>query len=84
MEAINPTPTPYPELNTALQDLVANIQAVLKDNFVGFYLQGSFAVGDFDDNSDRDFIVVIKRELSDQEVDGLQIVHERIFSLDLH
>ena len=85
MENMNTTiPTPYPELNGVLQNLAESIQIVLKDNFVGFYLQGSFAVGDFDQNSDCDFIVVIEHELSDQEVAALQIVHERIFSLDLH
>ena len=77
-------PTPYPELNTVLQELVSSIQTVLKDNFVGFYLQGSFAVGDFDVNSDCDFIVVTGQELSDQEVDALQVVHERVYSLDFH
>jgi predicted nucleotidyltransferase len=77
-------PTPYPELNSVLQGLVARVQAVLADNFVGFYLQGSFAVGDFDLNSDCDFIVVIERELSMEEVAALQVVHEYIFSLDQH
>ncbi len=85
MDDMNRTsPTPYPELNRILQDLVESIQTILKDNFVGFYLQGSFAVGDFDDNSDCDFIVVIEHELSKDEVDALQLVHERIYSLDLH
>lgn len=38
-------PTPYPELNTVLDELVEGIQATLGDTFLGFYLQGSFAVG---------------------------------------
>jgi hypothetical protein len=84
MHLINLTPTPYPELNHILQDLVAGIQTVLKDNFVGCYLQGSFAIGDFDDNSDCDFVAVTEHELSAQEVAGLQIVHAQIFDLDLH
>ena len=41
-------PTPYPELNEVLALLVTSTQKVLEDNFIGFYLQGSFAVGDFD------------------------------------
>ncbi len=36
-------PTPYPELNIVLQDLVRSVQVVLRANFVGAYLQGSFA-----------------------------------------
>jgi len=74
-------PTPYPELNSVLRDLVESVQAVLGEKLVGAYLQGSFAVGDFDLNSDVDFIMVIEDELSEQEVEGLQAVHERIYSL---
>src|SRR5258706_7698920 len=75
--------TPYADLNAVLRQLVDNLQMVLNDNFVGAYLQGSFAVGDFDLNSDCDFIVVIANELSDDEVQALQGVHERIFRLDI-
>src|SRR5450432_717950 len=42
------TPTPYGELNSVLAELVVGAQAVLGDNFRAAYLQGSFAVGDFD------------------------------------
>ncbi len=76
-------PTPYQELNQVLQDLVDNVQAVLAGNFVGAYLQGSFAVGDFDLNSDCDFVVVINTELSDEEVAALQVIHGRIFDLNV-
>lgn len=78
-----PFPTPYPELNRILQDFVDRVQAVLSTNFVGAYLQGSFAVGDFDLHSDVDFIVVTEEELSPSEVHGLQEVHERIYGLDI-
>jgi hypothetical protein len=84
MEKRNKTfPTPYPELNKVLRDLVDSVQAVLSTNFVGAYLQGSFAVGDFDLHSDVDFIIVIEKELSPEEVQGLQAVHERIYDLDI-
>ncbi len=76
-------PTPYPELNSVLQDLIDSVQAVLGTNFIGAYLQGSFAVGDFDLHSDVDFIMVTKEELSDEEVHALQGVHERIYCLDI-
>ena len=75
-------PTPYPELNDILQELVESQQAILGDNFVGAYLQGSFAVGDFDIYSDVDFIVVSEEELSDEQVDALQVMHERIYTLE--
>ncbi len=84
MENRNKTfPTPYPELNSVLRDLVDSVQAVLSTNFVGAYLQGSFAVGDFDLHSDVDFIMVIEEELSHEEVHGLQGVHERIYGVDI-
>ncbi|MBN1678976.1 MAG: DUF4111 domain-containing protein [Anaerolineae bacterium] len=76
-------PTPYPELNIVLRDLVSSIQSALGSNFTGAYLQGSFAVGDFDECSDVDFIVAIEDDLSDDQVQALQVMHERIFCLDI-
>jgi hypothetical protein len=75
-------PTPYPDLNTVLRELVKSQQEILRDNFTGTYLQGSFAVGDFDQHSDVDFIVVTEEELSDEQVAALQIMHERIYELE--
>lgn len=74
-------PTPYPELNEILQDLVVRVQAALGDAFVGAYLQGSFAVGDFDQHSDVDFIIVVRNELTPAHVDALQAVHRVIYAL---
>jgi predicted nucleotidyltransferase len=78
-----PFPTPYPELNRVLRDFVESVQVALSTNFVGAYLQGSFAVGDFDLHSDVDFIVVTEEELLPSEVHDLQEVHERIYGLDI-
>jgi predicted nucleotidyltransferase len=50
-------PTPYVELNAVLRALVEGMQAALGDDFVSACLQGSFAVGDFDGDSDVDFVV---------------------------
>ena len=75
-------PTPYPDLNKVLHQLVTSIEAVLADNFIGAYLQGSFALGDFDEHSDVDFIVVIHDEPSDEQVSELQVMHGRIFDLN--
>ncbi|MEO7910410.1 MAG: aminoglycoside adenylyltransferase domain-containing protein [Roseiflexaceae bacterium] len=77
-----PPPTPYPQLNVVLQELVTSIQAILGETFVAACLQGSFAVGDFDRDSDADFVIVIKQELSDEQVRALQIMHERVYNLD--
>jgi predicted nucleotidyltransferase len=75
-------PTPYPELNAVLQELVDGVRTALGNSFVAACLQGSFAVGDFDRHSDVDFIVAIEEELSDAHVHALQSMHERIYSLD--
>lgn len=77
-----PSPTPYPELNAVLQELVESLQAVLSDNFIAICLQGSFAVGDFDRHSDVDFIVAIEEQLTDTQLHSLQSMHERIYNLE--
>lgn len=82
MESKNNTiPTPYPELNIVVRDLVDSVQDILSTHFVGAYLQGSFAVGDFDMHSDVDFIIVIQEAPSDAQIQALQVMHERIYGL---
>jgi predicted nucleotidyltransferase len=78
---ITSPPTPYPELNAVLQELLGGVQRILLDDLMGMYLQGSFAVGDFDSYSDCDFIVAVDQELSGPQRDSLQAMHERIFDL---
>ena len=75
-------PTPYHDLNRVLQELVRSTRAILREDFIGAYLQGSFAVGDFDLHSDVDFIVVIQRDLTQAQVDALQEMHERIHDIN--
>ena len=55
---------------------------ILGHDFIGAYLQGSFAVGDFDPYSDVDFIIVVERELSEAQIQALQIMHARIYRLE--
>lgn len=75
-------PTPDSELNAVLQEFVASAQTILGSNFVSAYLQGSFAVGDWDNDSDVDFTVVIEHEISDTTLLALQQMHARIFKLE--
>lgn len=75
-------PTPYLELNHVLCNLVESAQEILRKNFIGAYLQGSFAVGDFDIHSDVDFIIVTETEVSDDQIPNLQVMHEHIYRLD--
>lgn len=74
--------TPYPELDLVLEDHAGRIQQVLGDTFIGFYLQGSLAIGDFDLTSDVDFVVITKEDLSQDQVDAVQKVHVQTYSQD--
>lgn len=74
-------PTPYSDLNAVLQALVSGTQAVLGRDFLGAYLQGSFALGDFDAHSDVDWIIVTHDELSAAQVEALQTLHGRLYAL---
>jgi len=73
-------PTIYAELNAVLRELVESAQAILGVSFCGAYLQGSFALGDADEESDFDFVIVTHDEVSDAQAAGLQAMHERIFA----
>ncbi len=75
-------PTSNPELNTVLYEFVKSVQEILKDNFVSAYLQGSFAIGDWDNDSDVDFTIVIENDISDTDLQAMQIMHARIYNLE--
>ncbi|MBU1661904.1 MAG: DUF4111 domain-containing protein [Chloroflexi bacterium] len=55
------------------------MQTVLGEHFIGMYLYGSLASGDFDPHrSDIDFLVVTADELPDEMVSALEAMHTRI------
>ena len=69
-------PTPFADVNAVLHDLLVNIQALLGRRFLGMYVLGSLALGDFDPRtSDIDFIVVTDVEMGDDLFHGLQELH---------
>lgn len=74
-------PTPYPDLNGVLEALVAETRRTLGDALVGIYLQGSFALGDFDEHSDVDFITVVREPPTPDQVADLTGMHHRLFEL---
>src|ERR1044071_6377435 len=74
-------PTSFAELNAVLAHLVAGTQRLLGDNFVGAYLQGSFAVGDASELSDCDFIIVTARDISSGELPAFQAFHAELHEL---
>ncbi len=54
---------------------------VLGANFVGAYLHGSFAIGDFDTDSDVDFLIICEDDIPDDRLALLQSLHGKIFEL---
>jgi hypothetical protein len=74
-------PTPYADLNAVLDQLVKGVKTLLTDNFVGAYLQGSFALGDFDTHSDVDFIVVTHEDIPPDQLPALQALHDVLHAL---
>jgi predicted nucleotidyltransferase len=71
-------PTPFDELNLVLKDLVSAARRILEGNFLGVYLQGSFAFGAGDLASDCDFLAVTRRPVTpDQELE-LRAFHDEL------
>jgi len=73
--------TPFDDLNELLVKLVAGAKEVLGDSFCGAYLQGSFAVGDADEHSDVDFLVVTEDDLTAEQQAQLQALHQTLYAL---
>ncbi len=73
-------PTPYSELNEVLGDLTRSAAEILGENFYAACLQGSFAMGDFDHDSDVDFLIITHDDPNDAHVKRLQVMHARIYS----
>jgi len=81
-EALKKIPgEPYPELRLVLETLVGGVQDAVKAKFVGAYLVGSLATGDFDRDSDIDFLIVTDEELTDAQVQSLQALHLELHNL---
>ncbi len=74
-------PTTDLELNAVLHQFATGIQPILAANFVAVYLQGSFGVGDWDVDSDVDFLVAIEHALSESERFALQALHSKLFCM---
>ncbi len=74
--------TGYLELDEILQSHAERLLEVLGDSFVGVYLLGSLAIGDFDATSDIDFVVVTADELSETHVRKVQSVHDQTYGQD--
>src|SRR5829696_10263286 len=74
-----PQPTPYLDINVFLKRLLATMQSTLGEQFMGLYLGGSLALGDFNpQRSDIDFVAVTLDELTPERVAALQAMHTRL------
>ncbi len=75
-------PTPYPEVNALLQEVLVGAQQILGSHFIGMYLEGSLVGDDFDQDSDIDFVVVTDEDVSPDLFAALQVMHQRIAMMD--
>ena len=75
-------PTPYPEVNRMLEELFESLQTILGSHLIGMYLDGSLTSGDFDQDSDIDFVVVTDGEITSDLFSALQAMHERLAAMD--
>jgi hypothetical protein len=58
------------------------VQAILGERFIGAYLSGSLANGDFDEHSDVDVVIVAEQEITDPYFSALSTMHQRLAALD--
>src|SRR5688572_4332445 len=76
------SPTPYPDVNQILNFVLTKTKDILQGQFVGMYLFGSLANGDFDQYSDIDVLVVTDGEISKAAFSGLKEMHAQINAID--
>lgn len=70
------TLTPYSEVNAALSHFDVHLHNLLGSRFIGLYVVGSLALGDFNpDSSDIDFIAVIDGQIDESVINKLRGMH---------
>ena len=75
---MNP-PTPCPNANDLLSDLLKLLKQTLQDNFLALYLYGSLVTGNFDpDLSDVDLLAVLPSALSPNDFERLDELHRKL------
>lgn len=67
-----------------LKRVARDLSGILKGNFVGFYVMGSFVMGDWDpEKSDIDFVVVTRKPLNKRESLEIGKLHQVLSKSDL-
>lgn len=75
----NFAPTLYDDVNAVLAELLTAVSHILGEQFIGLYLYGSLAAGDFNPKrSDIDFVVITATELADDIVTDLAALHAQM------
>ena len=69
----------YDVVNNIIEMLLNNQKNIFGDKLLGSYLYGSLIWGDFDiKTSDIDTLCVIRSEITTEELEKLQVMHEEI------
>lgn len=71
----------YPEVEELVAVLLAEVRAILGEALIGMYLYGSLATGGFDHDSDVDYVVVTREELTESQFAAIEALHHRIKTL---
>jgi hypothetical protein len=71
-------PTPFVELNTMVLDVVDRARVALGGDLIGAYLVGSFALGDADEHSDCDLLIVVADRPDAARERALRALHAEI------
>lgn len=80
---MNPiSPTPHHDVNEIQNLLLTKVKNILQSQFVGMYLFGSLANGDFDQHSDIDVLIVTDGEISSDTFSALKNMHAEISKID--
>ncbi len=74
--------TPYADLDEVLAELLGQWRRILGEDFVGAYVQGSFALGSGDQHSDCDWLVATRGSLTDPQLAELRALHDEIPTRD--
>ncbi|GHF36241.1 hypothetical protein HNQ07_001352 [Deinococcus metalli] len=74
-------PTGIADLDALLEQLARGARLILGPEFVAAFLHGSFALGDADDGSDVDFMVVVRSPLTPARERAVQALHRHLHDL---